>query len=197
MLKIEFIWRELLYRSIEKKQPNFSINELADRFSLSTSMVSHALHPLRELKIVEVGKTSSQVLDAEKLLFFWATRRRIEKDIIYKTYYPQDIFEIESLMPPQTTPTAYSACRLYLDINPSDYDKVYYYASNDEEISKRFPQNKKNKINIHVLQKDKFLASYKTIPIAQVFVDLWALPDWYAREFRDALLNKIKTELGI
>lgn len=197
MLKIEFIWRELLYRSIEKKQPNFSINELANRFSLSTSMVSHALHPLRELKIVEVGKTSSQVLDAEKLLFFWATRRRIEKDIIYKTYYPQDIFEIESLMPPQTTPTAYSACRLYFDLVSSDYDKIYYYASNKEDIGSRFLQKGKNKFNIHILKKDDFMENYKTITLAQVFVDLWALPDWYAREFREALHKKIKSKLGL
>ena len=197
MLKIELIWRELLFRAIEKKKPDFSIKELADRFAMSTSVVSHALNPLREMRMVTIGKRSSRVIDSEKLLFFWATRRRVEKDIIYKTYDPQEVVQIESLMPPHVIPTAYSACRLYFDINPSDYDKVYYYASNAEDIIKRFPDSGVKKVNIHILKKDDFLGRYKAIPLAQVFADLWALPDWYAREFREALLTKIKTKIGL
>lgn len=197
MLKIELIWRELLYRAIEKKQPDFTITELAGRFSLSTSVVSHALLPLRELKMVEVGKISSRVTDSEKLLYFWATRRRVEKDIIYRTFSPEALFDIEAAMPPLTTPTAYSACRLLYDLNPADYDKVYFYASDSTQIQKRFPLSGNNRKNVYILKKDRFLDSYKKIPLAQVFVDLWALPDWYAREFREAMLVKIRTEMGL
>jgi len=85
MLKIEYVWRELLYRAIELNQPNFTITELANRFHLSSSMVSHALLPLRGLNIVKIGKIKSTVVDTERLLYFWATRRNLNKEIIYQT----------------------------------------------------------------------------------------------------------------
>jgi len=100
MLKIELIWRELLYRAIDKRQPEFSITELAERFSLSTSVVSHALFPLRELKMVKIEKTSSQITDSEKLLFFWATRRKLEKDIIYSL--AGTLSHVDSMRDPMT-----------------------------------------------------------------------------------------------
>ncbi|OGG21186.1 hypothetical protein A3D03_06625 [Candidatus Gottesmanbacteria bacterium RIFCSPHIGHO2_02_FULL_40_13] len=197
MLKIELIWRELLYRAIDKRQPEFSITELAERFSLSTSVVSHALFPLRELKMVKIEKTSSQITDSEKLLFFWATRRKLEKDIIYSTYNPQDVFSIESLMPAEAVPTAFSACRLFFNINPAEYDKIFYYVAGKEDVLSRFPDGGKNKANVIFLKKDKFMESYEKIPMAQVFVDLWSLPEWYARDFREVLLTKIKSAIGL
>ena len=197
MLKIEYIWRELLYKAIEEKQPEFSISQLANKFKLSTSLVAHALAPLRGLNIVRIGKLNSQVIDSEKLLFFWATRRNTEKEIIYKTYSSATNYEIESLMPANSVPTAYSACRLLFDINTADYDKIYYYSHSKEEVMERFPPNENKKANIFILQADKFLASYLRIPMGQAFVDLWSLPQWYSREFTEALLLKIKAEIGL
>jgi len=36
--------------------------------------------------------------------------------------------------------------------------------------------------------------SYSSIPLAQVFVDLWNLPEWYAKEFVQALEKRIFEE---
>ena len=85
MFKIEYIWRDLLDQVIEKKKPEFTITELSKKYSLSTSVVNHALYPLRQLNIVKIGKFSSKVVDWERLLYFWATRRNLKKDIVYFT----------------------------------------------------------------------------------------------------------------
>lgn len=196
MLKIEYVWRELLYRAIEESNPYFTITEFAGKFHLSTSVVAHATVPLRDLNIVEIGKIKSKVIDSEKLLFFWATRRNLKDDIIYQTGSPLAVFEREALMPSCVVPTAYSASRFYFNILPSDYEKIYFYADDLEEIKKRFPENIQ-KANIFILKKDPFLALYKNIPMGQVFADLWNLPDWYAKEFQEALLAKIRERIGL
>lgn len=196
MLKIEYIWRELLYRAIEEKNPAFTISELAKDFSLSTSVVSHALDPLKQLGIVKINKKNSQVTDTERLLFFWATRRNLKKDIIYQTFSSQSVFDRESLMPAKVVPTAYSAFRFYFNEAPADYENIYFYATDVKEIEKRFSKTKKNP-NIFILKKDPFLSRYKKIPLALVFADLGNLPEWYAKEFSEALLLKIKEKIGL
>lgn len=196
MRKIEYIWRELLYRLIEKKNPAFTLTDLARQFRLSTSVVSHALFPLRQLGIVEVGKVKSKVIDGEKLLFFWATRRSLRGEIVYQTFSPLPVFEREALMPAKVIPTAYTAYRFYFKNIPSDYENIYFYGKNLAEIKKRFPENRRP-ANLFILTPDPYLSRYKKIPLAQIFVDLWNLPEWYAKEFQEALLLKIKERLGL
>lgn len=196
MLKIEYVWREILYQGIELKNPGFTITELSNKFKLSTSMVSHALLPLRELGMVKIGKVKSSLIDAERLLFFWATRRNLNKEIIFRTQTSIPVFEREALMPKDVFPTAYSACRLYFDLVPSDYENIYFYADNINYVEKRFPQSSKKFPNIFILKADSYLKIYKTVPKAQIFADLWNLPEWYAKEFADKLLLSIKSDLG-
>ncbi|PIV38286.1 hypothetical protein COS31_00205 [Candidatus Roizmanbacteria bacterium CG02_land_8_20_14_3_00_36_15] len=199
MLKIEYIWRELLYRSIEESRPDFTITELSKIFNLSTSVVSHALKPLKELGIVKINKKNSKILDAERLLFFWATRRNLKKELIYSTYNPLPVQEREASMPSKVIPTAYSAFRMYFGNPPADYENIYFYAKNLSEVEKRFPKSsKKNQDNLFILKPDPFLKKrYKRIPLAQIFVDLWNLPEWYDKEFSDAILLKIKEKIGL
>lgn len=201
MYKTEAIWRGLLYRAIEQHQNQFRLNELAKEFQLSTSMVSHALLPLRELGIVNIGKVSSQMRDAERLLFFWATRRNLKQDIIYQTASGLPPLETEASLPAEVIATAYSAYRLYVGEPktplPADYDHVYFYAKNLEPIKSRFPPFPKKPANLFILKPDLFLDRYPRIPLAQIFSDLWNLPEWYAKEFQDSLLEKIRAEIGL
>ncbi|HLC93998.1 MAG TPA: hypothetical protein VJH96_00305 [Patescibacteria group bacterium] len=197
MLKIEYVWRELLYRAIEQRMINFKISDLARSFGLSTSVVSHALRPLRDLHIVEIGKNNSHIRDSEKLLFFWATRRNLTKDIIYQTYSPISVFEREAAMPPEVSATAYSACHLYHQLVPADYGEVYFYAQKIEEVQKRFPFVGKKNPNTFILTQDRYFHQYKKITLAQIFVDLWNLPEWYAKDFQEAILVKIKEKIGL
>jgi len=194
MLKIEFIWRELLDRVIEKGNPNFTIIELAKKFSLSTSVVSHALIPLKNLNIVKVNKVSSKVIDWERLLFYWATRRNINKEIVYSTYSDLSVFDRDGFMPADVIPTAYTAYRIKFGKIPSDYDHVYFYSNDLQEIKKRFPQKTGNP-NTFVLSPDRYLSESKKINLAQMFVDLWNLPEWYAKDFQEATILEIKNIL--
>ena len=150
MLKIEYIWRELLYEAIQRKNPYFTMTQLAHQFSLSTSMVNHSLIPLKDLHIVQINKTKSKTINWEKLLLFWATRRNLKKDIIYSTYSNLSVSECESLMPPHVIPTGYTAFRHIFKTIPADYDHTYFYANTIESVIKRFPQSKKNP-NIFIL----------------------------------------------
>lgn len=194
MLKIENVWRELLDRVIERRNPDFTITELAKKYSLSTSVVNHALIPLRNLNIVKINKTSSKVIDWERLLFFWATRRNLKKDIIYSTFCPLPVYDREGLMPPSVIPTAFTAFRYLLKKTPSDYDHIYFYSDNVGRVKKRFPE-KKSYPNIFILKPDPYLSKSKKLGRAQLFVDLWNLPEWYAKDFQEATLLEIKKRL--
>src|SRR3989338_5713466 len=169
MLKIEYIWKDLLDRTIEKNNPEFTITELANKYSLSTSVVNHALIPIRELNIIKINKTSSQVTDWERLLFFWATRRNLKKDIIYSTFADLPNYDREGLMPPEVIPTGYTAFRIKFEKIPTDYNNVYFYSNKPGNVSERFPLKKGN-YNIFILKPDPFLTK---INHAQLFVDLW------------------------
>jgi len=195
MLKIEYIWRELLDRVIEKRNPDFTITELAKKYTLSTSVVNHALIPLRDLNIVKINKTSSKVVDWERLLFFWATRRNLKKDIIYSTFSSLPVYDREGLMPPDVIPTALTSFRYLLNKTPADYDHVYFYSNKIEKIIKRFPKSKRPP-NIFILKLDPYLSKSKKLGLSQLFVDLWNLPEWYAKDFQEAVLLEIRKRLG-
>jgi len=196
MFKIEYIWRDLLDRVIEKKRPEFTITELSKKYSLSTSVVNHALYPLRQLNIVKINKFSSKVVDWERLLYFWATRRNLKKDIVYFTFSPLPVYDREGLMPADVVPTAYTAFRYLFKKIPADYDHVYFYSNNIENVSKRFSK-RKNPPNIFILKPDLYLKKSKKISLSQLFVDLWNLPEWYAKDFCEATLLEIRKRLNI
>ncbi len=196
-MKIELIWRELLFRVIDQQNPTFSITGLSQKFKLSTSVVSHALKPIREMNMVKIGKTESSVIDAEKLLFFWATRRNPYKDVIYETTSDLPVSEREASMPQSVIPTAFSAYKLRYETVPADYDMIYYYAFDLKEIIARFPPKKSRHYNVIIFKPDVFLGSYKFLPTPQIFADLWNAKEWYARDFAQELLIKIKTQIGL
>jgi hypothetical protein len=96
---------------------------------------------------------------------------------------------------PDITFTAFTAYKLLFKDVPADYTEVYCYASEKElEIIKKrlgkFKTNERNP-NLFVLKKDTQLDMYKRIPVSQVYVDLWNLRQWYAKDFLDAIEEKI------
>ena len=191
MKKNEIIWREILTQFLDKKVVSFTQKKLASRFKFSLSTVFNALKPLRGLGAVEVRGRDFRIIDFEKILMYWATRRQLEKEIIYQTFVNKNIHKIESEMPPQTIFAAYSAWRLRFPHLPADYDKVYVYTFNSREIQDRFPFDSRP-ANLIVWQADSFLEDYgSNLPLAQLFVDFWNLPEWYAKDFLDALREKL------
>lgn len=192
MTKKEIIWREILYQVIEKKKQRFTQKELAAKFNFSLSTVFNALKSPRGVGVIKVTGRNFEIINIEKFLYLWATARNFKKDIIYQTRVEQPIFEIEGMMPASAIYAAYSAYRLRFNEAPADYDKIYIYSENAEEIKKRFLPVKTKLPNLIILKADGFIKDYgQTTTLAQTFVDFWNLPEWYAKDFQDALKNKI------
>jgi DNA-binding transcriptional MocR family regulator len=192
MTKKEVIWREILSQAIENKKTEFTQKELAQKYRFSLSTVFNALKIPRQTNTIE-GKRGFKVRDIEKFLYLWATFRKIKKDIIYQTAIKKRVFEIEGEMPPGVIFGAYSAFLKKYKTAPADYDKVYVYTEekNLKEIKKRFP-DKKGYQNLIVLKADPWLKNFGSLtPDCQTFVDLWNLSEWYAKDFLNALKEKI------
>lgn len=191
MRKSELVYRELLRGFIEGKTAVFTQLELARRLDISLSTVNNALQPLRSMGAVKVNRRSFEVVSARKMLYFWASVRNLDRDVIYKTRVDVKgtVAEIEKGMPPNVVFTAYSAYRLRFNDAAADYSEVYVYGNNEglKEVMKRFPQ-KNNNPNLFVLRKD---FADKEMPLAQMFVDLWNLKEWYAKDFLTALEGRM------
>ncbi len=192
MTKKEIIWREILHQAIENKKTEFTQKELAQKYGFSLSTVFNALKAPRGGSAIE-GKRGFKIRDLEKFLYLWATFRKIKKEIIYQTAVKKGVFEIEGEMPPSIIFGAYSAFLKKYKTAPADYDKVYVYIeeSKIDEIKKRFPPQKGYQ-NLIVLKADPWLKNFGQLtPDCQTFVDFWNLPEWYAKDFLNALKEKI------
>jgi hypothetical protein len=192
MTKKEVIWREILFQSIEKKKIEFTQKELAQKYNFSLSTVFNALKIPRGASIIE-GKRGFKIRDIEKFLYLWATFRKTKKDIIYQTAVKKSALGIEGEMPPSVIFGAYSAFLRKYKFAPADYDKVYAYLKEEkiETIKNRFPLQK-GYPNLIVFKADPWLSNFgRLTPDCQTFVDLWNLPEWYAKDFLNALKEKM------
>jgi predicted transcriptional regulator len=183
-MKIERVYREILTSVIEKRNKKFKQLELSRACNLSISTVFHALKPLEKMNAIEKKRFGFLVLDAKKILLYWASIRNLEKEIVYQTYVNKSVNDIESLMPSRCVYTAYSAFKFKFKSLPSEYSEVVVYGKK-EDFEKRFgKENLKLKPNLVVLSLDDHLLKFgRVAPIPQIFVDLWNLKSWYAKEF--------------
>lgn len=185
------IWRELLYQAIEKKKRRFTQKELAEKFGFSTSTVFQALKMLRKMGAVQVTGRFFILEDPEKLLYYWASVRNLKKGVVFSGRVELPIFEIEGEMPAKVIFGGYTAARQILNEAPADYDKVLVYTRDFQAVKQRF-KFETGPVNFLLLQADSFLKDYgERTTLAQTFVDLWNLDDWYAKEFVNGLKKKI------
>ena len=191
MRKTEFVYRELLFQALEKGQRRFTQKQLAERLGVSLSNVNHALAPLRRMNALKVGPRGFSLVNPKKVLMYWASNRQLEKDVAYRTRVEAGVADIEKGMAGDAVFAAYSAYKFRFKDTPADYSEAYVYASDLEEMKKRFPERKGN-ANLVVMEKDELMESYgKTGSIAQIFVDLWNLPEWYAKDFLKELEARV------
>jgi hypothetical protein len=196
MFKKEIIWREILYQNLEKKKFKFTQKELAKKFAFSTSTVFNALKIPRQIGACEITGRFFQIRDIEKFLHLWGTFRNFKKDIIYSTHIDASVSEIENSVPAGVIFGAYTAYKKTFGDVPADYDQVYIYTYDVKPIKERFP-SKKGYQNLIVLKADPFFKKYgKITPLPQTFVDLYNLPQWYAKDFIRALKEKIDAILA-
>lgn len=194
MKKVEVIWREILYQILEKEARGpFTQQRLAKEFGFSTSTVFQALKVPRQIGAIQASGRQFRVISLEKLLYFWGTYRRLEREIVYQTWASDDAVKIESMLPDGVVLGAFSAYRWHFKGAPAEYDRVYIYASSVDELRRRFPQNRRGASQLFVLKMDPWLARYgPATPWGQTFADLWNIPTWYAQEFAQALLERMK-----
>ncbi|MDP2947143.1 MAG: hypothetical protein Q8N88_03430 [Nanoarchaeota archaeon] len=193
MFKKEVVWREILNNALAHKIYKGTQKEIARKYGFSLSTVFNALSIPRQIGAVSFGGKGFEVSSVEKLLYLWATLRNLKKDIIYQTAVLKNIREIEGEIPPGTVLGAFSAFKRKYGEIPADYDKVYVYIKEKdlEKIKNRFPQ-KAGYNNLIVLKADAWLESFReAVPDCQIFVDLWNLSEWYAKDYIDALKQKI------
>ena len=193
MTKKEIIWREILFQAMENKKTEFTQKELAQKYGFSLSTVFNALNFPRNSGIIEVRGRGFKVQDVEKFLYLWATFRKLKKEIIYQTNVSKSVQTIEGEMPPNVIFGAFSAFVKKYKEAPADYDKVYVYIKQEnlEKVKNRFP-SKKGYLNLIVLRADPWLKNFGNItPNCQTFVDLWNLPEWYAKDYLVALKDKL------
>lgn len=191
MQKIEFVYRELLFQALEKGQRSFTQKGLAEQLGISLTNVNHAIKPLKRMGAVAVKPLMTEIVNPKKILYYWASIRNLQRDILYSTRVEKPVSEIEKTATADSIYTAYSGYRLKFKDAPADYSEVYVYSDDVVEMQRRFPKSK-NTPNLFVLKKDPLMGkSGKTATIANLFVDLWNLPEWYAKDFLKALEAKI------
>lgn len=192
MFKKEVIWREILFQATQKGKKSFQQKEVAQKFGFSLSTVFHALKVPRAIQAIKADGNGFELASTEKLLYLWATCRNLKKETVYKTFVSAPIARIEGNMPGGIVWGAFSAYKYKFDAVPSEYGQVYVYADQEElrEIKKRFPF-KRGPENLIVFKKDDYWQK-ENLPLAQVFVDIWNLSDWYCKEFLSKLAIKLK-----
>jgi len=185
MKKIELVFKKILDEEIENKNKTLTQASIAKALKISLSTVNHALSYLRNMNAVKIKPQKFEIVNAKKILFYWASIRNFEKDIIYKTRVDLPIKEIEKKMPNDITFAAYSAYKFLFKDMPADYSEIYVYSNNLDELKKRFPETK-NEPNLFVLRKD-----FEKMSLALLFVDLWNLKEWYAKDFLNVMEKKL------
>lgn len=188
MKKIERVYREILFQALDEKNRELTQKSLSDKCGVSIGNVHYALEPLKDMNAIEKKTRKFLVLDPKKILLYWASLRNLSKEVVYETRSDKSVRMIESEMPPCLF-TAYSGYKFRWGEPPADYSEVYVYASGGE-VRDRFPPQK-GRSNIFVLERDDHLDKFEEAPIAQIYVDLWNLPSWYAREFIKSLEERI------
>lgn len=193
MRKIEMIWQQILYSALYNKKVKFTQKELAEEFRYSLSTINYALEIPSKIGAIRKTARFFALEDFEKLLFYWASARRLYKDILYATYLPASVSKIEGFIPSGAIFACYSAGKRILLHPPADYSKVYFYLLEKDldKTKERFPESKKEP-NVFVLKMRPEMRRYGEITsLPQTFVDIWNLKDWYSKEFTRALIEKM------
>ena len=189
MKRLEIVYRELLYQAVERNRRILTQAELARTLNVSLSTVNAAVKGLERMGAVAVKPRALHILDVKKILYYWASIRELQRDIVYSTRIEKPVLEIEKSMPDDAIFAAYAAYKFLFKDVPADYSEVYVYGGDD--LKKRFPAVKWAP-NLFVLKEDALMGKYgKTTTIANTFVDLWNLREWYAKEFVNEIERKL------
>lgn len=192
----EQVWRHLLVSAFEGRRRWPSVSECAADLALPASTVHQSLgHPV-EIGAVHVrGAGGLRVLDPGRLLLLWAGRRRLQRDVIDRFEVPSSAYAVEAAFTnPDAVLGGFGAVVAALGSNTiADYDTVLSYG--DPRLGKLTADPDGRTCEVLVLEPDPRLARYgRSTPLAQAWVDLFALSGWQSARFVYELLPRLVTE---
>ena len=182
----------MLHRYYTTGERFFSQKELAETCGLSLGTVNPLIKKLERMRIVECRPLGLRLLDPKRALLYWAVERDFFKDVVYSTFTPDDLVEVESTVRGIGLLTAHSGFKLIFGRVPCDYSSVFVYARADE-VRKRYGP-REGTPNLFVLQIDDHLQRLSpqgAVPLVQLYVDLWQMG-----ELGGALLEEIEKKLA-
>lgn len=191
-MKGDAVFRELLRANMEEKAVRFTVRGLAEATGVPASTVSYALKPLQAMGAIVMGGRGFRMANARKVLLYWCSARDLPSSVVYRKRLGMRVEEMEGKVPPSAIFTAYTAYRLRFGTTPSEYGEVYAYGS-PEEFAERFgePDAGGGGENLVVLEADDHLRRLGRATLAQIYVDLWNMPTWYAQSFLDGLEGRM------
>lgn len=195
MKNYEKLYRELLIGVLEKREV-FTQLELSKKCGVSLGLVNKIINNLAEIGAVDIQTRQFRIIDGSKILFNWASKRRIKKDISEKYCIDMSMSEIEKSLP--FIFTGYSAWRLLTNSLPFDYNEVYIYIPIKEKnlfrIWLKDKLVKKGKENLFVIfTDDEHLIKNikkKIAPVPQIFVDIYSIGNLPSKYFIKEILDK-------
>src|SRR3989338_9902278 len=95
MKKIELVYSYVLEQALDKRRKKITQSEIAAALGISLSTVNLAISHLRKMNAVRVKLRSFDVVDAKKILYYWASIRNVEKDVVYAARADATVAEIE------------------------------------------------------------------------------------------------------
>lgn len=177
----EVIWRVLLC----EPHREWTQQDLAASLGVSKSTVYAALRVPRRVGAVQVGYRHLRVADWEKLRTIWATFRNLEADTLLTLRLRASVREVEGDMIPGARFTGPTAAKLALGGAPADYDQVMVYVDPSDlpALQERYAGrvHRRGQTVLRAIRPDRWLPP--RVPLVQVYVDLWQLPDWWATDF--------------
>ncbi len=196
MLSIkEQVWRFVLEHAEDGLMRQ---QDIAADLGISVSTVHNALAVPRRSGAVEVGGRGFEVTDKKKFAIIWAVFRNLYRDVLVDVWSDLPPGKTEGLISrfEGVAFTGPSAFKFEYGYVPSDYDHVLAYAPPqlvDEIVEQsaanisgkfksRVPRRSRYATRLTLLEPDPRMPDGK-VPWAQVYADLWQLPEWWATEF--------------
>ncbi len=196
MKKINWILREIFYRIYDKNESFMSQKSIAQACGVSMDTVNRLVAKLDQFRAIEKKPLGFRVTEPKKALAYWASTRNLVNDIVYSTYSPDSVSEIEADMPSGAIFTTFSGYQRKFKSAPIHYEEVYVYAAPDE-VQRRFPKSSAERKNVFVLRSDPHLGKTSengSAPLAQLYVDLWQIGGATADRFTLELEKRLETK---
>jgi hypothetical protein len=170
-----------------------SVTALAGELGLAVSTTHRSLaHPI-EIGALEVGPIDGlQVLDPARLLVLLAAHRRVQRDVVRRSWIAAPVAEVEAAATSRGVVLGgFGAVIAHLGVNRiADYTRVLFYG--DPKLPRLAAAEEGEGTEVWVAEPDAWLGRYgRVTPLAQAYADLFSMPGWQAARFIEHLDAKL------